>query len=130
MWKRVTARTPDHLTVVVGEGSEVDGRCRFTGVAIVEGRIAGDLVAADELIVGQRGHIAATIRAQVVIVRGVVNGNVIAAERVELASSAHVVGDIETPVLTMADGAILDGHCRITRTREDAQPAAIVALAR
>jgi cytoskeletal protein CcmA (bactofilin family) len=130
MWKRKTARKPDHLTVVVGEGSEVDGRCRFSGVSIVEGRVSGDLLAADELIVGQRGQITATVRAQVVIVRGAVTGNIIAADRVELASTAHVVGDIETPALTMADGAILDGHCRITRTREDAQqPRAIVALA-
>jgi cytoskeletal protein CcmA (bactofilin family) len=130
MWKRVTARPPDQLTVVVGEGSEIDGRCRFTGIAIVEGRVTGDVVTADELIVGERGHIASTVRARIVIVRGAVTGNVVAADRVELASTAHVVGDIETPVLTMADGAILDGHCRITRTREDAQPAAIVAFAR
>jgi cytoskeletal protein CcmA (bactofilin family) len=128
MWKR-DVRKPDHLTVVVGEGSEIDGRCRFTGVSIVEGRVTGDLVAADELIVGARGHISATVRAQIVVVRGAVTGNIVAADRVELASTAHVVGDIETPVLTMADGAILEGHCRITRTRDSAQPTAIPALA-
>ena len=129
MWKRETVRKPDHLTVVVGEGSEVDGRCRFSGVSLVEGRVTGDLVAADDLIIGARGHISATVRAQTVVVRGAVTGNIVATDRVELAATAHVVGDIETPVLTMADGAIFEGHCRITRTREIAQPTVIPALA-
>lgn len=103
----------------MGEGCEIEGRCRLVGAAIVEGRVAGDRLIADELIVGDRGAVTADVHVNTIVIRGAVTGNIVAAERVELAPTARVVGDIETPVLAMADGAVLDGHCRITRRQDE-----------
>ncbi len=130
MWRWLRAPTSGHLTASIGEGSEVDGRCRLVGVAIVAGRVTGDFLTADELIVAESGCITATVRAAVIVVRGAITGNVVATERVELTATAHVVGDVETPALTMADGAVLDGHCHITRVRDDAPGDPIAAVAR
>ncbi len=117
----------------MGEGCEIEGRCRLVGAAIVEGRVSGDRLVADELVVGDRGAVTADVHVQTVIVRGTVIGNIVASERVELAPTARVVGAIETPVLAMADGAVLEGHCRITRRhgelRDEAQAESVAVSA-
>ncbi len=88
--------------------------------------MAGDVLTADHLVVGAAGSVAGVVNATVVIVRGTVTGNIVAAERVELAAAARVIGDIETPVLAMESGAVLEGHCRIVRMRDNAQPVGVV----
>jgi cytoskeletal protein CcmA (bactofilin family) len=128
VWGRRTATGRDRLVAIVGEGCEIEGRCRLVGAALVEGRITGDRLIADELVIGDRGAVTADVHADAVVVRGSVTGNIAAAERVELASTARVTGDIETPVLAMADGAVLEGHCRITTRRGSDAPAEAVTV--
>jgi len=42
---------------------------------------------------------------------------VTASEQVVLEASARVTGDVEAPVIVMAKGAVLDGHCRMTKAK-------------
>lgn len=120
----------DRLTAVIGEGCAIEGRCHLAGAAIVEGRVTGDLLIADELVVGEQGAITAAVQVKTLLVRGTVTGSIAATERVELAPTARVAGDIETPVLAMADGAIIDGHCRIASLREAQAEGVVVSLVR
>ena len=125
MWPRRRPSRPKNLAAVVGKDCEIEGRCRFTGVAIVEGRLACDRVTAEHLVIGDSGTVAGVIEATLVIVRGTVTGNIVAADRVELSATARVTGDIETPTLTMEAGAVVEGHCR-TRMPTDAQPTGVL----
>jgi cytoskeletal protein CcmA (bactofilin family) len=122
MWGRRRTPKTNGLMVSLGPGCEIEGRCRLVGVALIDGRVTGDSLTADELIIADGGSVTATVRANVVIVRGAVTGNIVAADRVELTPTAHVIGDIETPLLTIVDGAVLEGHCRITKGRSEPHP--------
>jgi len=53
-------------------------------------------------------------------------GNVTASEQVVLESSARVTGDIEAPVIAMEKGAVLDGHCRMTKAKPAETPHGVV----
>ena len=133
MWPRRSAQKSNGLIAVVGEGCELEGRCHFTGVAMIEGRVRGDSVIADHLIIGETGSVAGVVKATLVVVRGTVTGNITAMERVDLAPTARVLGDIDTPVLAMEAGAVVEGHCRVSPPRVEAVevPARVVmALAR
>jgi cytoskeletal protein CcmA (bactofilin family) len=101
----------------VNEGTEIDGTVTFSGTVLLNGRVRGEIVSNDTLVVGEKGVIHATIRSGVVEVSGEVVGNISATERIELHPSCRVYGDIEAPVVTIDEGALLEGQCRMTKLR-------------
>ena len=101
----------------VNEGTEIDGKVTFTGTVLLNGRVRGEIVSNDTLVVGEKAVINATIRSGIVEVSGEVVGNITATERIELHSNCRVYGDIEAPVVTIDEGALLEGQCRMTKLR-------------
>ena len=55
----------------------------------------------------------ATVKAKEVSVEGHIEGNVEAADRVEIKNKGAITGDITASRMIMAEGASVDGHCRI-----------------
>src|SRR5712691_12009685 len=90
-WKKTSkhsARGTD-LTAFIDEGSEIEGKCTFSGTVMLNGRFRGEIVSKDTLIVGEKGVVNASIRAGVVMINGEVVGNVMASERVEIRGAAR-----------------------------------------
>jgi cytoskeletal protein CcmA (bactofilin family) len=135
LWKskrKPSAKSGD-LSAFIGEGSEIEGKYTFSGTVLLNGKMQGEIVTADALIVGEKGVINATIRAGSVVVKGEVVGNVLASERVELKEGSRVFGDLEAPVVVIEEGVLFEGHCRMPKTRPAAAPArdrSVVALQR
>ena len=120
MWwnrKRTASARSGDLTAFVDEGSEIDGKYTFRGTAMLNGKFTGEITSTDTLIVGEKATVNATIRVGTVLVSGEVVGTIVAGERLELHRLARVFGDVETPVLVVDDGAVLEGHCRMTRPK-------------
>jgi len=108
---------PREYTSHVNEGTEIEGKVTFSGTVLLNGRVRGEIVSNETLIVGEKGVIHASIRSVVVEVSGEVVGNISATERIELHPSCRVYGDIEAPVVTIDEGALLEGQCRMTKLR-------------
>jgi cytoskeletal protein CcmA (bactofilin family) len=118
------------LGAFLDEGSEIDGKYRCTGTVVLEGKLTGEIVASDTLVVGQRAVVHATIEAASVVVHGEVVGRVTASERVELTATARVAGDIGAPVIVMAAGAVHEGQSRMVKPEAaDASPPLLLAKA-
>lgn len=115
MWRRKhNGSTPNHAaTSVIDQGCEVEGRLNFVGVLVLNGKFRGELISSDTLIIGETGRVEADLQVGTAIVSGQIVGNVIARERVELKPHARVSGDICTPALTLAEGVVFDGHCKM-----------------
>lgn len=101
----------------VNEGTEIEGKVTFSGTVLMNGRVRGEIISNDTLVIGEKGVINATIRGAVVEVSGEVVGNISATDRIELQASCRVYGDIEAPVVTIDEGALLEGQCRMTKLR-------------
>jgi cytoskeletal protein CcmA (bactofilin family) len=82
---------------------------------MLNGRFKGEISSEDTLIIGERGVIAADIRAGRVLVSGEVTGNLRAMERIELKRTARVYGDVEAPVVVLEEGVLFEGHCRMAK---------------
>ena len=108
---------PREFTTHINDGTEIDGKITFTGTVLLNGRVRGEIVSTDTLVIGEKGVVNASIRAGVVEVSGEVVGNISATERIELHPSCRVYGDIEAPVVTIDEGALLEGQCRMTKLR-------------
>ncbi len=68
----------------------------------------------------EQGSVHGNIRAPYVVLEGELKGNIISAKQVELRSPARMNGRIETDLLAVAEGCILEG--KVDMLKADAQP--------
>ena len=95
--------------------------------------IKGDLIASEDLTlygrmegtvtlegghtltIGRFADIRAAIDAKAVVVQGAVTGNITAREKLEIQMTGSVAGDVNSPRLSIADGASLRGKVDVPR---------------
>jgi cytoskeletal protein CcmA (bactofilin family) len=93
---------------------ELNGELTFKDVVRVSGHIAGS-VASEKgtFIVDVGARVDARVDVAVAVISGTVNGDIIARERVEVGPVAKIHGNIWTRSITIKDGAIFEGVCRM-----------------
>jgi len=106
-------RTSDQIgapTTCILPGFLFAGELTGRGHYLIQGDIAGEgrIVGVATLAVGS--HWKGNLAADVLILAGKVEGNLVAEEKIDLAPTAHVVGDLTAPVVTIAEGAVLEGN--------------------
>ena len=95
---------------VIGSDLKVVGNMYSDGDIQVEGTVEGDIACA-ALTVGQYAQIKGSISAETLEILGSVRGKV-KATSVELATTAKAACDIDYCVLSIQEGAVVDGICR------------------
>ena len=100
----------------VGDDTKFTGKIESRGTLRIDGRVEGEVVAQDSVIVGPSGVVKANLNAASISVSGQVDGNIMATKKIELHPTAVVKGDIRTGVgsLTIEAGARIDGRCTMT----------------
>lgn len=97
------------------EGMEITGEVKFTEAMRVETKISGKVISdSGSLVVGEKGHLQATIEVGAVEVLGTVEGTIVAKYKVQIRASGRVTGAIFTPELNIEHGAYFEGKCRVT----------------
>src|SRR4030095_9828996 len=92
-----------------------------------EGKLKGEVRAADLLVVGPQAVVHATVRADKLVVLGEVRGEVQGAARVEVCAGGKLYGDVETQSLVIQEGATFGGRSRVRGTAEVAGAAGAAA---
>lgn len=103
----------EEFTTVIGPDATFKGELTFESSAKLLGKIDGTITAKGRLEVAAGSECKATISAKEVIVQGHIQGNVEAQDLVELKPKGMITGDIIAARMSMAEGAAIDGHCRI-----------------
>lgn len=91
---------------IVGQGLRIISK----GILQVDGDITGDVVGS-EVIIGEKGRVTGVVSGESVVVRGEVAGT-IRGLKVVLQTGAKVEGDVHHQVLSVEQGAYLDGRVR------------------
>jgi cytoskeletal protein CcmA (bactofilin family) len=125
--RKKTKKPHGVLNTFIDDGTEIEGKYVCSGTVMIDAKLRGEITAKDTLVIGPQGVVHAAVQAATVIIRGEVVGNVTASERVELGSGARVTGDVEAPVVSMEEGAVLDGALRMTKARPVETTLALVA---
>ena len=112
----------------VGAGASFDGVLTFWGLARVEGRLRGQVVADGTLEVGPEADVHATIEVDVLIVEGLVEGEVMARERVEVRSTGRITAAVRTARLVLEEGGSIEGRIEMaTKKSAPIEEAAAIA---
>lgn len=100
----------------VGSGTSLNGEVTFKAMWRIDGIFSGRIASENgTIIVGNGGQVDANVEVAIATILGTVNGDVIATQRIDLGRTARVNGNIQTPSLTIEEGAIFEGGCRMTQ---------------
>ena len=114
MFKKNDLPQVEDKTINIEAGMQ--GNLKFTGPVNLRlnGDFEGDLEARGVLIIGEKANVKAkTVKGDSITISGRVEGDIICSKRLELSASARVIGNVETPILVMAEGALLKGDCQM-----------------
>jgi cytoskeletal protein CcmA (bactofilin family) len=107
------------LSGFVGNGTVLTGETNFQAMLRVDGHLTGKVTSENgTLIIGSTGRVDANIVVAAAVINGTVNGDIVATEKIELGRTARIAGNIQTPRMTMDEGAMLEGGCSMMKARE------------
>jgi cytoskeletal protein CcmA (bactofilin family) len=101
------------IKAFLGEGTEFKGILTFEGTVRIDGKLEGEIISKDLLIVGETAFIAAEIDVGRMINSGNIEGNIMARQRIEILPPGSVKGHIRTPNLILMEGGKFNGTCEM-----------------
>jgi cytoskeletal protein CcmA (bactofilin family) len=111
MRREKDVREIGEIKAFLGEGTEFKGVLSFQGTVRIDGRLEGEVVGDELLIVGEGGVLRANVDVGSLVSNGRIEGTIRAKKRVELLASSRVIGKVSTPCLVVMEGAALNGTC-------------------
>jgi cytoskeletal protein CcmA (bactofilin family) len=102
------------LNTIIGKGTVVEGTLKIQNSLRLDGKITGQVLTTDSLIVGKEGEIDGEVRVKNAVVGGLVKGQIFASGKVTLEARSVVTGEVKTAKLAINDGAKFEGHCVMT----------------
>ncbi|MCM8774197.1 MAG: polymer-forming cytoskeletal protein [Candidatus Omnitrophica bacterium] len=79
----------------------------------INGRFEGNLKTKGVLTIGENAKVFADIEGEKIVIAGYVKGKIKASQGVSLTSTAEVNADIDTPILSIQEGANFNGKCKM-----------------
>lgn len=107
------ADSSQEFGTIIGADANFKGELSFDSAAKLLGKFEGTINSKGRIHVADGSQCRATVKAKEISVEGHIEGNVEAADRVEIKNKGAITGDITAARMIMAEGASIDGHCRI-----------------
>ncbi|TNF45585.1 polymer-forming cytoskeletal protein [bacterium] len=110
------------IKAFLGEGTDFKGILTFEGTVRIDGKLEGEIITKDTLIVGESAMVNAEINVHTIVISGVVRGNINSTGRVEVHRPGKLFGNIKTPSLLIEEGVIFEGSCSMTQEESKVSP--------
>lgn len=120
-------KNSEKLESFVGTNTHFKGDITTKGTLRIDGSLVGN-IETDWLILGEKAHLKGDIKAKGIIVGGCIEGNIKADEIIEIRAKGQIIGEIITSKLSMAEGAIFDGHSSMHRKELSKQQSEILHI--
>jgi cytoskeletal protein CcmA (bactofilin family) len=101
------------IDVALGPDMAFDGLLVLPKSARIDGRVKGSVMAGASVWVSATGVVEADLEADAIVVEGSVHGDLRARRSIELGPEAVVSGDLTGPRVVVAEGACVNGRCRV-----------------
>ena len=118
---------PENCASVVSLGSTWQGSLKIEGSVRIEGQLSGEIEAQDTVHIAESARVDAKISAAFVVVAGSFQGQMNCTERLELLPKSRTRGDLTAKLLTVHEGAYIDGQLHMTSDEPSATNATSVA---
>ena len=107
------------IKAFLSKDTEFEGILTFNGTVRLDGHFKGKITSAEgNLIVGESGIIDADIHVSQIVISGEIRGNIIAEHKIDIQPPGKIFGNIQTPTLSLQEGAILEGDVHMSPKEE------------
>ena len=102
-----------HIDTLIGAHSSFTGELLFEGAVRVDGKFEGNIRSSKDgtLIVSQGAEVSGEVQVPNLILHGLIKGNVHAGKSLRIGETGCINGDVEYRVITLAEGAAVNGRC-------------------
>lgn len=101
----------DKIDTIIGPSVKLEGDFSSLGNIIINGIVGGSLKTTQSLKVGDKAEIKANVQAKSIIVAGKIEGAVLVENNLIVLSTAQITGDITCGMMSIEQGAIINGKC-------------------
>ena len=112
---------------IIAAGTRMTGKLFFEGPAQIDGQVDGEITSKDKLAVGENAVVNATVLGVEVLIKGRVGGDITASRRLVLQRPARVTGNISAPSLSIEEGVVFEGCCKMGAEASGARSSASAA---
>jgi cytoskeletal protein CcmA (bactofilin family) len=114
---------PDEISAFLGKETVFEGKMTFEGVFRLEGKFEGEIFESGTLIVGETAVVKGIVGVHSLIINGLVEGEIHAIARVEIHATGKVFGNLTTPSLSINEGGIFEGCCKMVGSADKKEEA-------
>jgi cytoskeletal protein CcmA (bactofilin family) len=104
---------PEDISAFLGKETVFEGKMTFEGVFRLDGKFEGEIFESGTLIVGETAVVKGKIGVNTLVINGLVEGEIHSKGRVEIHSTGKLYGNLSTPIITIAEGGIFEGNCKM-----------------
>lgn len=108
----------NEIETIIGPSVKVEGNFKGDGNISIEGMVQGSIKTNHNLTVGSGAKIKAEVDANNLFLAGEIKGNVRIKEKTTLTSSARIIGNLDTKILIVEEGALINGKCTMMPENE------------
>jgi len=115
-----------HIDTLIGEHSHFNGELSFEGAVRIDGKFEGNLRSTNDgtLIVSESAEITGEVDVPNLLLHGTVRGNVRATKSLKLGPTGRLNGDVEYSMVSLSEGAAVNGRCNRIEDKERIKQAA------
>ena len=106
------------LRSIICKGTYIEGKLIIQSSIRIDGIIIGEIASTDIIDIGKDGNIRGDVISENAIVGGKVEGNIYATNRIVLETKSEVKGDLISPSVTISEGTIFNGSCKMVKSKE------------
>lgn len=115
------------LNAFLGVGTEYRGKLDFVGTVRIDGRFEGEISTDGDLILGRKASVTGTVSVGRLTSCGRIEGDVVVKERAVLEKTSVLNGTLNTPVLVVEQGAVIEGGIVMTKDGAAERPKVVSA---
>jgi cytoskeletal protein CcmA (bactofilin family) len=126
---KARSRAADDFTSVIGAGSAWKGDFSTEGSVRLDGKTSGNIKASGTVHISEGAEVNANINASYVTIGGTFEGKLVCTDRLELLATSRVNGSITTRLISISEGAVMDGEIHMGSEVKDTPAASTPTVA-
>lgn len=113
--KKVPGAAQARIDSLIGVGTSVEGKIRFSGGLRIDGEVIGCVEASSgasstTLVVSDQARIEGGVNVAHLVLNGTIVGPVTVGDTLEMQPKARIVGDVSYAAIEMHQGAVIEGR--------------------
>jgi cytoskeletal protein CcmA (bactofilin family) len=126
MFKKKTTDNSE-FNAFLGVGTEYRGKLDFVGMVRIDGQFEGEISTEGDLILGRKACVKGIVRVGRLTSCGRIEGDVVVKEQAILEATSVLTGSLNTPVLVVEKGAVIEGNIVMAKQGTSVKPRIVTA---